>query len=76
MIADVESDDPIAPIGDTLSVYEGAEAQQCLRLSEKLFAARQERDQLANQLKATVLELMEARATIDNLKHHLNGYKK
>ncbi len=39
-------------------------------------ATRQERDQLANQLKATVLELMEARATIENLKHHLNGYKK
>ena len=69
MIADVESDDPIAPIGDTLSVYEGAEAQQCLRLSEKLFEARKERDQLADQL-------VEARAEINNLKHHLYGYKK
>ena len=69
MIADVESDDPIAPIGDTLSVYEGAEAQQCLRLSEKLFEARKERDQLADQL-------VEARATIENLKYHLNRYKK
>ena len=29
---------------DNLRVYEGAEAQQCLKLSELLLKARQERD--------------------------------
>ena len=65
------TDDP-----ERTPVYPTEADRQCLKLSETLFATRQERDQLANQLKATVLELMEARATIEKLKHHLNGYKK
>jgi len=63
MIADVESDDPIAPIGDTLSVYEGAEAQQCLRLSEKLFEARKELALWRAQALASMRELAELKGT-------------
>lgn len=42
-----------------------AEAVQCLRLEQMLFAARQERDLLLAQLKVMAAELAEAR-------HHLN----
>ena len=35
---------PETTTGDDVSVYAGAEAQQCLKLSRALFKARQERD--------------------------------
>ena len=58
------TDDP-----ERTPVYPTEADRQCLKLSEKLFEARRERDQLADQL-------VEARATIENLKYHLHGYKK
>jgi hypothetical protein len=59
MIADVESEKPIAAVDKLESVYSGAEAQQCLRLSEKLFEARKERDLWRAQALASMQELAE-----------------
>ena len=67
----MNEDDP-----ERTPVYPTEADRQCLKLSEKLFAVRLERDQLADQLRETALELVEARATIENLKYHLNGYEK
>lgn len=59
MIHDTESDEPVAPVDELRSVYDGAEAMQCLRLSEKLFDTRQ--------------QLQDAIAEIQTLKQLLHG---
>ena len=59
MIADVESEEPIAATDELESVYSGAEAQQCLRLSEKLFETRKELKLWKAQALASMKELAE-----------------
>lgn len=59
MIADVESEVPIAATDELEGCYNGAEAQQCLRLSEKLFETRKELKLWKAQALASMKELAE-----------------